>query len=156
MAWQRLRQHKGTEETGGGNHRGSVFREIVGIALDKNKQYPTWGQGQTAGHEIRAVENPLEQKVSQVIRAMPFLWLKIYDESSRNSLRAYIEKNAIALLSNAGKEAMDSPSQKWLGYRCNLPGVCDSGLWNQDYVDKKHAPEFLEVLDRLIDEMEVS
>jgi len=153
--WRRLSQHKGTEKTGGGNHRGSIFRKIVGTALDNNKQYATWGQEQTAPREIRAAEIPLEQEVSQSIRAMPFLWLAIDDESSRDSLRAYIEKNAIALLSNAGKEAVDAPSPGWLGYRCNYKDVRASGLWNQDYVYKEYAPEFLEVLDRLIDEMDV-
>src|SRR5262245_17760472 len=31
--WTRLSQHKGQPSTGGGNHRGSIFRLIVGAAL---------------------------------------------------------------------------------------------------------------------------
>lgn len=31
--WDRLRQHRGTANTGGGNHRSSVFRLLVGDAL---------------------------------------------------------------------------------------------------------------------------
>ena len=31
--WTRLSQHRGQENTGGGNHRGSIFRLIVGTAL---------------------------------------------------------------------------------------------------------------------------
>ena len=31
--WTRLSQHKGSPKTGGGNHRGSIFRLIVGAAL---------------------------------------------------------------------------------------------------------------------------
>lgn len=153
--WQRLSQHKGTEKTGGGNHRGSIFRKIVGTAVDNNKQYTTWGQGQTAPPEIRAAEIRLEQEVSQIIRSMPFLWLEINDEASSTSLRSHIEMNAIALLSNTEKEPLDPPSKSWLGYRCAYKHVHSSGLWNQNYVDKTYAPEFLNMLDRLIDEMEV-
>jgi hypothetical protein len=31
--WSRLSQHKGTARSGGGNHRGSIFRLIVGTAF---------------------------------------------------------------------------------------------------------------------------
>ena len=31
--WTRLAQHKGQERSGGGNHRGSIFRLIVGSSL---------------------------------------------------------------------------------------------------------------------------
>jgi len=31
--WKRLSQHQGTQKSGGGNHRGSVFRLHVGTAL---------------------------------------------------------------------------------------------------------------------------
>ncbi len=31
--WRRLSQHRGVASTGGGNHRGSIFRLLVGIAL---------------------------------------------------------------------------------------------------------------------------
>lgn len=153
--WQRLSQHKGQQKAGGGNHRGSIFRLIVGTALDKDHQYPTWGQGQTAARDLRAIEAPLEQKVSQVICAMPFLWLSINDAPSRDSLRGYIERNSIALLSNAGKAKIDAPSKIWRGHDCSRERVRTSGLWNQNHVDEKYAPEFLNTLNRLIDEMEV-
>jgi len=47
--WTRLYQHKGQEKTGGGNHRGSIFRLIVGTALTgkSGQEFPTWGQGNT-------------------------------------------------------------------------------------------------------------
>lgn len=154
--WQRLSQHRGQEKAGGGNHRGSIFRLIVGTAIDKDHQYPTWGQGQTAAQELRTVEAPLELRVSRTIRAMPFLWLPINDAPSPDSLRGYIERNSIALLSNAGKEKIDAPSRAWLGHDCSRERVRGSGLWNQNHVDEQYAPEFLDVLNRLIDEMEAS
>lgn len=153
--WRRLSQHKGQEKAGGGNHRGSIFRLIVGTALDKDHKYPTWGQGQTAARDLRSIEDPLEKKVSQIIRAMPFLWLPINDEPSRDSLRAYIERNSIALLSNSGKEKVDLPSRTWIGHECSRERVRSSGLWNQNHVDEEYEPEFLDALDRLIDDIEI-
>lgn len=42
--WTRLGQHKGQLITGGGNHRGSIFRLIVGAALVSRDGlvFPTW------------------------------------------------------------------------------------------------------------------
>src|SRR5205823_5941653 len=48
--WTRLSQHKGQSSSGGGNHRGSIFRKIVGEALMQSDkaECPTWGVGQSA------------------------------------------------------------------------------------------------------------
>ena len=103
--WHRLRQHKGNDKDCGGNHRGSIFRSHVGSALIQKDNWAgeiqeTWGIGQNAPREIKLLEKPLEQSVSQYIRKMPFLWLEVNDEPGPNSLRGYIEGNTIALLSN--------------------------------------------------------
>ena len=100
--WTRLSQHRGQKKTGGGNHRGSIFRLLIGASLieERRLEFPTWGEGSTASSEIRASEVALECEVSRVIGAMPFLWLAIEDEPGPGSLRGYIERNAIALLSN--------------------------------------------------------
>ena len=154
--WKRLRQHRGVARTGGGNHRGSIFRLIVGAALiEKNGlDYPSWGQGSTAPREVREQEQPLERAVSTVIGDMPFLWLTIEDEPGPDSLRGYVERNAIALLSNFGKHPIDPPSRSWLGYHCNRERVRESGLWNSNHVDEAYEPAFLDTLARLIDQME--
>ena len=60
----------------------------------------TWGIGCAAQREVRDGELALERAVSKVIRAMPFLWLAVDDEPGPQSQRGYIERNAIALLSN--------------------------------------------------------
>lgn len=66
---------------GGGNHRGSIFRLHVGTALLGIGLCPeaaaTWGQGGSATPEVRRIEYPLEQAVSDHIGAMPFLWLAV-------------------------------------------------------------------------------
>ena len=114
--WNRLSQHRGVARTGGGNHRGSIFRLIVGTALINREAIDcnSWDDRQgSAPREVRERELPLERSASQVIRNMPFLWLSVEDEPGPQSLRGFIERNAIALLSNYGKPSIDPPSDSW-------------------------------------------
>lgn len=154
--WTRPSQHKGPARSGGGNHRGSIFRLIVGNALIKKHgyRYPTWGQGNSANREIRQREQALEIEVSQEIGKMPFLWLTIDDDAGPDSKRGYIEQNAIALLSNFGKTPLDPPSQQWLGRYSEREKVRSSGLWNSNHVDEQYDPGFLGELERLVSESE--
>jgi hypothetical protein len=156
--WTRLSQHRGQEKAGGGNHRGSIFRLIVGTALIARHGYefPTWGAGNNAPAEVRANESALEREVSKVIGVMPFLWLAIDDEPRAESLRGDIERNAIALLSNFGKPAIDPPSAGWLGHLCNRERVRKSGLWNSNHVDERYDPAFLGRMEHLVTDMEHS
>jgi hypothetical protein len=154
--WKRLAQHKGSARSGGGNHRGSIFRLLVGEAMlrrDMRYGIGTWGRGQSAPRDIRTKEHALECEVSTYIGRMPFLWLEVEDEPTANSLRSYIEKNSIALLSNFGKttsEALDVASESWLGLYSGREPVKRSGLWNNNYVDRPYEPRFIEVLQRLV------
>jgi hypothetical protein len=101
---------------------------------------------------VRASEQALEREVSKVIGNMPFLWLAIDDKAGPENLRGYIEKNAIALLSNYQRPSLDPPSQAWLGRHCDRERVSGAGLWNADYVDKPYDPAFLGHLHRLVSE----
>ncbi|MGE0005373.1 MAG: hypothetical protein AB7S92_07255 [Parvibaculaceae bacterium] len=151
--WTRLSQHRGQNRTGGGNHRGSIFRLIVGTALIARDGDPcaSWDDRRsTAGAEVRAGEVALEQRVSKTIGAMRFLWLDVNDDPSRDSLRGYIERNSIALLSNFGKEPIDPPSAGWLGRYCTRERVRASGLWNNNHVDEAYNPAFLERMAELV------
>ena len=151
--WNRLSQHRGVAATGGGNHRGSIFRLIVGealIARDFHCSVATWGKGASAPSDIRANEIELERKVSDIIREMPFLWLEVDDPPGRDSLRGYIESNSIALLSNYNRTVIDPPSSEWLGMHSPRMKVLKSGLWNQNHVEETHDPSFLSTLDDLI------
>jgi len=98
----------------------------------------------------------LERAVSAVIRDMPFVWLAIDDDPSARSLRGYIERNAIALLSNFNRMPLDSSSSRWLGHHCNRVRVRDSGLWNSNHVDEPYDPTFLKEFERLTDAMEAT
>jgi hypothetical protein len=149
--WIRLSQHKGQEKSGRGNHRGSIFRLIVGTALNADETCPTWGQGNTADKNVRAAEAALEERVSRVIGAMRFTWIAIDDQPGPASMRGYIERNAIALLSNYGKPPIDPPSPGWLGHKCNREKVRASGLWNQNHVDEPYDPAFLTTFERLVE-----
>jgi hypothetical protein len=154
--WKRIAQHKGSARSGGGNHRGSIFRLLVGESLlkrDLRYGIETWGRGQSAPKDVRATEHALECEVSGYIGRMPFLWLDVDDEPSASSLRSYIEKNSIALLSNFSKsddEALDPASVNWLGLNSGREMVKKSGLWNNNYVDRPYEPSFIDVLRRLV------
>jgi hypothetical protein len=148
--WTRLSQHRGYSD-GGGNERGSIFRQIVGAALIDRRGYdcPTWGVGSTASSDVRRREHFVECEVSQITRRMPFLWLIIDDEAGPDSLRAYIERNSISLLSNYRRRSLED----WLGQHCDRDRVRGAGLWNSNQVDEQHDPAFLDTLERLVSAM---
>ncbi len=150
--WGRLSAHRGHLRSGGGNHRGSIFRLIVGTALigRDGHEFPTWGEGNSAAKDIRAAELGLERAVSEIIRTMPFMWLSIGDEPGPGSMRGNIERNAIALLSNFNKAPLDPASAHWLGRHCDRDRVRLSGLWNQNHVDQSYDPAFLEDMERIV------
>ena len=127
--WNRLSQHRGQARTGGGNHRGSIFRLLIGTALMTRDGHacPTWDVGNSARSDVRAGELLLEREVSRYIGAMLFLWISIDDEPGRESLRGCIERNAIAILSNFDKDKVDAPSVTWLGRHCNRERVQEIG-----------------------------
>jgi hypothetical protein len=99
-------------------------------------------------------EVTLEQKVSGVLGAMQFLCLSVSDAAGPDSLRGYIERNAIALLSNFGRDPLDPPSSGWLGHHCDRERVRQSGLWNSNHVHEGHDGGFLQALKRAILAME--
>lgn len=151
--WKRLSQHRGTVRSGGGNHRGSVFRLLLGTALIGKGEHAsaTWNDRRgSASPEVRTAELPLEQAVSQRIGAMQVLWLEIDDEPGRDSKRGIIERGAIALLSNYGRTPIDAPSGFWLGHHCASPLVRASGLWNQNHVQERYDPAFLDLLETMV------
>jgi hypothetical protein len=146
--WNRLSQHRGTAN-GGGNHRGSVFRLLIGDALlHRSPEYSneTWGKGSSAPASVRAAESAIETLVSRYIGALPFIWLEVDDPPGPGSLRGFIERNAIALLSNYHRPPLDPPSAQWLGRFCSRERVSRSGLWNNNHVDEDHDPKFLDVM----------
>ncbi len=156
--WRRLAQHRGTVSTGAGNHRASIFRLLVGAALAAREpalSCATW-EVKRAPCGVREGEHALECRVSEYIRAMPFLWVSVPDDASPAGARGYIERNSIGLLSNLGTDgaSTDLPSEDWLGRWCPRERVRASGLWNSNHVDDAYAPAFLGVLHRLVRRMD--
>ena len=150
--WDRLKTHKGSED-GSGNHRASVFRLHVGQALINkeklNKKYPNWGAGETANNKIRISERNLEEKVSAEIGRMSLTYLRIEDEPGSSSDRAYIERNAIALLSGPDGP-IDVQTSKWLGNNSAKNAIKESGLWNVRHVDEFYDKGFLGVMKEYV------
>jgi hypothetical protein len=155
--WKRLSQHQGTQKSGGGNHRGSVFRLHIGTALMNRDNWPeaikeTWGKGSNASKSVRQVEHEFEKKVSQYIRKMPFLWLEVADPPGPTSQRKYIERNSIALLSNFcdPDTPIDTPNQDWLGQYASSEEVRRCGLWNANHTRECYDPVLFKHLEQLI------
>ena len=151
--WTRLSQHRGAIRSGGGSHRGSIFRLLVGSALIARDglSCPTWDtQRSNAPSPVRAAEIELERLVSRTIGAMPVLWLSVDDDPGADSERGVIERGAIALLSGWGQTGIDPPSANWLGHSCTREKVRRSGLWNNNHVDEAYDPAFLDVMERRV------
>lgn len=151
--WSRLRQHKGTV-IGYGNHRASVFRKHVGNAMINSQQtetpVTTWNNRSKPSGEALQLELTLEHAVTKHIGEMPFTWLEVDDDPSPASMRAYIERCSIALLSTAAAHDMCKPSTDWLGMCSPAETIRVCGLWNVEYVGSKHDACFLDKLERWI------
>jgi hypothetical protein len=164
---QRLIQHRG-QSSGLGNHRGSIFRLLVGEALLARGGLPTcssWGvkgdisQVSTmlnvSRDTLAADEAPVERAVTKYLASMPFLWLDVDDEPGANSQRGVFERNAIALLSNYQRPTIDPPSPGWLGNASNRSLVRGSSVWNQRHVEEAHDPAFLDSLELAVERMAI-
>lgn len=151
--WNRLSQHRGSSKTGGGNHRGSIFRLLIGEALgnrDPMHRLDSWGKGGSATPAIRVQEVDHERRVSAYVGAMPFLWLEIPDAPGTQSARGLVERNSIALLSRWVGHQGAPPSNAWLGHFSGRENVRSSGLWNQNHVGEPYSALFLDELERRI------
>lgn len=154
---QRLKAHLGTR-AGGGNHRGSIFRLHVGAALlaREGVRLRTWGMGSSAPETLRnsararAKETAWEQRVSAHIGAMPVLWVRVPGAAGPSSRRAFIECNAIALLSNNFVPA-DRASAGWLGRHSPRPEIRSSGLWNLNHVTEAYDAGFLDAFESFVE-----
>lgn len=144
--WGRLRAHRGGRD-GGGNHRGSIFRLHVGAAILalEGQCLPTWGVKSSATRDVRKGEAVHERRVSDHIGSMSALWLDVAGDPGPASARAFIERNAIALISNR-LAPFDAPGEHWLGRRSPRQEISRSGLWNLNYVNEAYDPAFLHLM----------
>jgi hypothetical protein len=159
---QRLAQHRGAKN-GGGNHRGSIFRNLVGQAILSEGicgVCPSWGVASdltkassalgTDRNSLVSSEQPVERCVSDYLARLTFTFLDIDDEPGAKSRRGFVERNAIALLSNHDRPALDAPSPSWLGDMSDRELVRRSGLWNQRHVAEVCDDTFLDFIATLI------
>lgn len=155
----RLRQHRGSKT--GGNHRGSIFRLLVGQTLLKVglcSGCATWGVKKDAlarlieeralGADWRTKERETEDAVTAYLGRLVFTFIAIDDEPGPESSRGYVERNSIALLSSYDREPVDPPSSDWLGKISNRGRIPNSGLWNYKHVEERHEPAFLTFIAR--------
>ncbi len=131
--WHRLYEHK---QDGGR----SVFRNHVSRALRIRA-------------EIRGPQNEHNHTrcVSSHIGRMPFLWLNV-DGKGSHQRRTWLERNAIALLSNWRSSDGDQPSEDWLGKHSAKTEVKKSGLWNVQHVKSGYKSLLLDDLAEYINQ----
>ena len=145
----RLRNHLGLSN-GSGNHRGSIFRLHVGRAMLEaeggGERLSSWGLGQAAPAEIRAGEDEHERHVSEYLRRLEVFIVPIDDEPSKDSLRAHVENQLIALCSEEF-QTIDKPSPGWLGWRSPMASIVRSGLWNVRDAGRRYKPNGLGSVD---------
>ena len=55
-------------------------------------EYSEWGDGSSAGRDLRLEELEMERRVSDYVRKLPFLWVSIDDEPGPESNRSYLER----------------------------------------------------------------
>jgi hypothetical protein len=136
-----------------------VYRKRVGEAIiekhDLHDDYPDWGTRWSGIDRdrgaVRDEEYILERRVSTYIRDQPLLWIDLDDEPGPDSDRAFVERNAIALLSNFERSAVDPRADDWLGRHSRSRKIRESGLWNVDHVDEAYDPAALDRLERAVE-----
>ena len=142
--WGRLRKHRGAR-TPRRPQTNSVFRKWIGNALCRQNyddNAPPWpGLRRELSHDQ---EMEVEGWINDHMWPMTLLFLPVRGRR----LRAYIESNAIALLSEFGEEnPVDPPSEEWLGWYCDSDEVRESGLWQVEDVDCNPQADFLDELE---------
>lgn len=88
-----------------------------------------WERPASAPRHVRDREVELERAVSRHLGAMPLLWVEVADCHERGA----IERDMIALLSNAERPRIDPSSAQWLGHHAAAEAVRASGLWNVNH-----------------------
>lgn len=163
LLWSRLKQHRGSADGSGGHRGGSIYRYHVGRSIvsrdDSNPVLPptheerlasivAWALSRGESDPARA-DKLYEAVISTYITRMSFTYVSVGDEPSKRSDRAYLEKNAIALLSTTGR-SIDPPSQEWLGLHSPYAQIRESGMWNKQHVGKVFDRRFLETFETYV------
>lgn len=92
----------------------------------------------------------LEKRVSDYLGGMTVLWVDMPDETGPDSERAYIERNSIALLSNA-LAPLDAINGNWLGCSSPREEIRRSRLWNLNHVLESVDRQFLDRLEQAVE-----
>ena len=89
--------------------------------------------------------------VSEYIGQLGVIVIDVDDLPSANSVRSYIEKNSIALLSNLNY-SFNFSTIDWLGnfsHRNEIKGSC---LWNINYINSDFDPHLMVVFEQYLND----
>lgn len=67
-----------------------------------------------ASRDVCLGEAELEMPESDCLRSLPVMYVPVLDPAESQGLRAFVERNAIALLASQGGR-IDLPTAEWLG-----------------------------------------
>ncbi len=135
------------------SHKTSAFRRLLGVSLASEASYDkTLIEDWYRDHKLDLVtEKNIKELVSEHIDKMSILYVKILDDSSKYSDRAYIESNSIGLLSQANKKKIDKPTKEWLGSVLGSKDeVRESRLWIVKDYRYPYESKFLDVFERYV------
>jgi hypothetical protein len=144
-SWQRLSQHRAAPTHGGGNHRASIFRLLVGEALTcrDGLSVPTWGCGSTASRAARGrglttsdvlnAERELEVAVSRYLGALGLLCMPV-EEADGTARAPSSSETRSPWLAGTDRHRRARTSPSWLGYtavewRCAARACGTSIMW---------------------------
>jgi hypothetical protein len=120
---------------------------------------PTWDNGSAASATVIShrlarellltPERPLESSVSRLVGDMSVVPGRALVGRSASvvcvpveerAARPFVQRNAIALISNFERTMVEPPSPTGRGHHSARPRVRDSGLWNNEHVEGAASP----------------
>ena len=146
-------QHKGPADE---MVRGSVFRKWVHNALFlkfRETEFADWPDitEENIAGMLEALNPDRQQRLARATSKHMWPMELLFVPIGRESSRQYIERNAIALLSEYGvDDPIDPPSRRWLGRHSRSDRIRSSGLWNSTHVANGYEPAFLDRLERYV------
>ena len=146
-------QHKGPADE---MVRGSVFRRWVHNALFlkfRETEFADWPDitEENIAGMLEALNLDRQQRLARATSKHMWPMELLFVPIGRESSRQYMERNAIALLSEYGvDDPIDPPSRRWLGRHSRSDRIRSAGLWNSNHVADEYEPEFLDRLERYV------
>jgi hypothetical protein len=138
-------------------HSGLGFAHIGGISVEITlgvEIIVAVSSGDLETTDLREQEHPLEQRVSERIRQMPFLVVNVPGEPGPNSERATLERNLISLVAQYRNRNPNLKNDDTLRSYSPTPEIARSDLWNVDHVSELYRQNTVLTFKQYIEQTE--